>query len=108
MKPVRTSSGLGTVAVEGASMEPTYRDGDWLLVRWGAKESAPTIGGIYLFEREEQPGVLYIKRVQKLHGGLVWCEGDAPTSQDSRKWGWLPLTTIRGKVLFRYWKARTR
>lgn len=108
MKPARTSSGFGAVAIEGESMAPTYRHGDWLLVRWieGLSESALKIGGIYVIEREEQPGVLYIKRLQKTHGKLVWCEGDNPASQDSRSWGWLPHSVICGKVLFRYRRAR--
>ena len=107
MKQARTSSGFGAVAVEGESMAPTYRHGDWLVVRWlqGPSESALKIGGIYVIEREEQPGIRYIKRLQKTHGKLIWVEGDNPTSQDSRAWGWLPLHTVQGKVLFRYRRA---
>ena len=93
---------LGSVIVEGASMEPTYRNGSRLLVRW-AIPNKPTVGKIYCVERDDQPGVIYIKRLQKSHGELHWFEGDNPTSQGSRTWGWLPSHCIRGKVLFRYW-----
>lgn len=95
---------LGTVAVEGASMEPALHHGDWMLVRWSV--GTPSIGALYVVERDDQPGVLYIKRLQKSHGELHWFEGDNPSSQDSRRWGWLPKHCIRGKVLFRYKRAR--
>ena len=106
MKASRTLARWGTVAVAGASMEPTFGDGDWLFVRWFRGSEPLTIGAIYVVEREDQPGVLYVKRLQKMHGELGWFEGDNPTSQDSRHWGWLPRTCVRGKVLFRYRKAR--
>ena len=106
MKASRTLARWGAVAVAGASMEPTYSEGDWLCVSWFREPQALTVGAIYVIEREDQPGVLYIKRLQKEHGGLAWFEGDNPTSQDSRSWGWLPRTCVRGKVLFRYRRAR--
>ena len=102
MKPTRTFGGFGAVAVAGSSMEPTYSDGDWLFVSWTQAPSALKIGKVYVVEREDQPGVLYVKRLQKEHGKLAWFEGDNPASQDSRTWGWLPHDCVRGRVLFRY------
>ena len=38
--------------------------------------------------------------------GTVFCLGDnGATSYDSRYWGPLPLSAVRGKFLFRYWRC---
>ncbi len=99
-------SRFGTVKVAGASMEPTYRDGDWLFVRWF--DSPPSnasgdalLGKVVVVEREERPGIFLIKRLQKTHSGIYWVEGDSLESTDSRTWGWLPAHEIAGRVLFR-------
>jgi len=107
MKVSRTLRRWGSVAVAGASMEPTYGNGDWLFVTWFDSPRQLSIGEIYIVEREDQPGVLYVKRLHKLHDDLAWFEGDNPTSHDSRTWGWLPRTQVRAKVNFRYRKARS-
>lgn len=85
-------------------MEPTLRRGDWLLVAM-TRPSHLLPGKLYVVERDEQPGVLYIKRLQKSHGRLHWFEGDNPASTDSREWGWIEEHCIRGRVLFRYKRA---
>ncbi|MSW47820.1 MAG: S26 family signal peptidase [Actinobacteria bacterium] len=93
------------MAVSGASMAPKYRNGDWLLVRWG--------GGFYVdhivvIERESYPGIFYIKRVKSIKGNEVWVEGDnRQSSEDSHKWGAISPEEIVGKVLFRYRKGKT-
>lgn len=90
-------------------MEPTYRDGDRLLVR--LFREIPTniqLLTVVLIERDERPGIFYIKRIQKSHGGAYWVEGDnrEPDIQDrmsdSRNWGYVPAHEIRGKVIFKY------
>ena len=96
-------SKFGTVRVKGASMSPTYNDGDWLYVIWrqGAPNRAP-LGSVAVIEREERPGIFLVKRVQKFHAGNYWVEGDNSESIDSRTWGWIAPSEIVGRVLFRY------
>jgi len=96
-------SKFGTVRVEGASMTPTYNDGDWLFVVWmqEAPFQAP-LGSVAVIEREERPGIFLVKRVQKFHAGNYWVEGDNSQSTDSRTWGWIAPSEIVGRVLFRY------
>ena len=98
--------GLGTVAVAGESMEPTYSADDWLLVLWGG---AYRNGQVVLIERENQPGVFLIKRVEREVEGKYWVEGDnKDESTDSRQWGAISGQEIVGKVLFRYRRAGSR
>lgn len=102
---------LGTVAVEGASMSPTYQRGDWLLVRRFTPTLSPRVrvGDVVLVERIDQPGPLFIKRVTDIrsdspnrHYPTFWVEGDNKAlSHDSRMWGALDGEEIVGKVLFR-------
>jgi type IV secretory pathway protease TraF len=53
-------------------------------------------------EREERPGIFFVKRLQKSHGGIYWVQGDNDESTDSRTWGWIPAHEVIGVVLFRY------
>ncbi len=110
----------GRVRVQGNSMEPTYKDGDWLLVTWfRAKspgsitkdESAPfvviKIRSAVVVELEAQPGIFFVKRVAKIENGKYWLSSDNPAGTDSRKWGWVEADEIIGKVLFRYYRKRS-
>ena len=98
--------GIGTVAVAGASMAPTFVPGDWLFVVWGGK-SRP--GQVVLVERENQPGVFLIKRLVSADGGKYWVEGDnKQESTDSRHWGAIDPAEIVGSVLFRFRKGGGR
>lgn len=68
---------------------------------------------VVLIERELQPGIHYIKRIQKVHGDGYWVEGDnrdpevATRMSDSRAWGYLSVSEIRGRALFRLKRARS-
>jgi signal peptidase I len=116
------------VTVVGGSMEPTYRDGDRVLVSRGRR---PTVGAVVVLRQAELPGPahpsaatrspLLLKRVTALPGDAVPAEvaaavrdagpgstvptgflvvlGDAPTSVDSRAWGYLPLDQVAGVVV---------
>ena len=110
----------GTVRVQGASMAPTFNDGDWLLVSWlkgnqehpnSSKKSEPHRGvkatNIIVAEREAQPGIFYIKRIAKIDGNRYWLSSDNSEGTDSRTWGWLDRSEIRGKVICRYYRKRT-
>ena len=95
---------LGTVAVDGDSMLPTYHSGDWLVVRW---KSRFVVGDVVVIEREERPGIFLIKRLLGNEAGRCWVEGDSRTSTDSRQWGSLGESEIVGKVLYRIRRARS-
>lgn len=102
----RKKRGLGTVAVEGQSMAPTYSPGDWLLVLWGGVYRK---GHIVLIERENLPGVFLIKRVLREVEGRYWVEGDnVDASTDSRQWGPVSQSEIVASVLFRIRRASSR
>ena len=97
---------LKLVKVEGASMEPTYREGDWLLINFSSKRKLPKAGSVVVIEREEQPGIFYIKRISEVrasigHETTIYALSDNPAGTDSRTWGWLPLSSLIGKVLLR-------
>ena len=88
-------------------MAPTYRSGDWLLALWKIFASAPKIGAILVIERDEQPGILYVKRLTEINSaGELYLSSDNEAGTDSRQWGWLPMRSVRAKVLFRVRKAR--
>jgi signal peptidase I len=99
-----------TVAVAGDSMSPTLLDGDWLVVSWAAPKLKER--KVYVIERADRPGVFVIKRLLEIgsgeSAGKVWVEGDNKASTDSRKWGWISESELRGRVLFRYKKANSK
>lgn len=84
-------------------MSPTFNNGDWLFVHWiNASTQKLQPGVIAVVEREEYPGIFLIKRIQKMHAGQFWVQGDSEITTDSRTWGWLSSNEIIGRVLFRY------
>jgi nickel-type superoxide dismutase maturation protease len=98
-------SRFGTVKVAGASMEPTYKDGAWLFVRWFTNSpeknfSNGLIGKIYVIEKRERPGIFLIKRLKDVKERSYWVEGDNEKSTDSRQWGWINDDELVGQVIF--------
>lgn len=99
------------VAVEGESMMPTLRPGDFLL----AVRSGPIRrGALVVVEHPDRPGYEMVKRVAGVPGASVqgnvmapdefWLVGDnTGASTDSRTLGPFPRDAIKGRVLFRYW-----
>ena len=99
-----------SMIIEGDSMEPTYSAGDWLMGRWAKYKvtglNRIKIGDVVVIERDEQPGIFYVKRigdVRKAGDGApaVYLLSDNPAGTDSRTWGWLPITNVRAKIAFR-------
>jgi signal peptidase I len=104
---------LGRVIVEGTSMQPTYNPQDWLLIRYGffgKKHPFLRLGDVVVIEREQQPGIFYIKRVseiQKMSAGQesYFVRSDNDSGTDSRTWGYLSKDEIVGKVITRIKKS---
>ena len=44
-----------------------------------------------------------VKRVAALDGGALTILGDNPASTDSRTFGPVPASSVRWRVVFRYW-----
>lgn len=93
------SAWLVRVAVTGASMEPTLRDGDRILIR---PTAAVRCGDVVVAELPggRGPGV---KRVCGAVAGGWWLLGDNPgASTDSRHFGAVPAETVLGRMVWRY------
>jgi nickel-type superoxide dismutase maturation protease len=101
------------VAVEGASMAPTLRAGDFLLAVRPPRRPVRR-GALVVVEHPSRPGFEIVKRVEAVGGALragrtilpgeVWVVGDAAeASTDSRSFGPVPEAAIRGVARWRYW-----
>ncbi len=99
-------TGFTRVEIEGHSMEPTLHHGQAIWVRMlkeaPSKERTLALRGrVVLVEREEYPGILLLKRIEKVHGDLIWIEGDnkdasiSKLQHDSRKFGWISRESLR-------------
>jgi nickel-type superoxide dismutase maturation protease len=100
---VRPATLLFRVAVAGRSMEPTFRDGDWLLVRQLGR--APRAGEVVVATDPREPSRLLVKRVRSVARDGVTVQGDhadPAESTDSRQFGPLPGSAILGRPVFRY------
>ena len=99
-----TCAPLMRVAIAERSMEPALQPGDWWLVRrWGPIRP----GAIVVLEQPGRERLLVVKRaIREVEGGW-WVEGDNPAaSTDSRSYGPVPASSIRGVLWLRYGRAR--
>ena len=93
---------LGLAVVRGRSMEPGLRDGDWLLVRYGAQ---PRPGRLALVRLPERP--LSVKRLVFSDAGGWWVERDNPREGvDSWVVGAVPEGDVVAVVVARLWRWR--
>jgi nickel-type superoxide dismutase maturation protease len=82
-------------------MEPTVREGDWLLVR--RLRRRPRVGERVVAADPREPARLLVKRVSAVAGDRISVAGDHPDrSTDSRHFGALPVSAIVGRPLLRY------
>jgi hypothetical protein len=95
-------SGVGRVVVRGRSMEPTLRDGDQLLVRWGGR---PRPGRLVVVRWPGRP--LSVKRAALLADDGWWVERDNSTEGvDSWQAGPVAPPDVVAVVLLRVWPPR--
>ncbi|MGH9184180.1 MAG: nickel-type superoxide dismutase maturation protease [Acidimicrobiales bacterium] len=90
------------VEVAGDSMRPLLQPGDRLVVVRGL---ATRPGDVVAAVDPRAPGRVLLKRVSALREGhRVELVGDRPeTSTDSRHFGPVPLSSVRGRAVWRYW-----
>ena len=93
---------IGRVIVRGRSMRPTLRDGDHLLVLWGAR---PRPGRLVVVRLPDRP--LSVKRAAVLADDGWWVERDNPSEGvDSWQVGAVPPGDVLAVVLLRLWPLR--
>ena len=92
---------LRWVRVTGASMVPSLRHGDVIVVR--RTRRLPPVGAVVVVALPDRP--LAVKRLTRVEpDGRVRVEGDNPFgSADSRDLGALPPAAVRARVLVRLW-----
>jgi nickel-type superoxide dismutase maturation protease len=88
------------------SMEPALRPGDCLLIR-RTRRIRP--GQVVVARHPDRPEMLLVKRAARRADGGWWLESDNPGAGavDSRRFGAVPGSLIEGRVLARYWRARS-
>jgi signal peptidase I len=103
------------VEILGSSMEPTLSDGECAI----AMRSGLRVRSIVVVEHPQRPGFELVKRIVAAPGDAVdgrrlgadewWVEGDrSDASTDSRTFGPVSRTAIRGTVVIPYapWRRR--
>lgn len=93
------------MVVRGRSMLPGLRDGDRLLVRWGAPVRPGAIAVVRLPPGPHgNPRPLSVKRVVQAEPGGWWVERDNPAEGvDSWQVGPIPDDGVLARVLCRIW-----
>ena len=88
------------------SMEPALLPGDCLLIR-RTRRIRP--GQVVVARHPDRPEMLLVKRAARRADGGWWLESDNPEAGavDSRRFGAVPGPLIEGRVLVRYWRARS-
>jgi SOS-response transcriptional repressor LexA len=85
-------------------MEPTLRDGDHLLVRWGGR---PAAGRLVVVRWPGRP--TSVKRAVLRDAEGWWVERDNPADGvDSWQAGPVPETDVLGTVVARLWPVKRR
>lgn len=98
---------FGIVKVDGASMYPTYKDGEYVLMKITDEVEVGDVIILHVNYEYEMESEYIIKRVAEIAADeSVYVLGDnTENSFDSRHCGYFPKEVIRGKVLFGREKA---
>ena len=90
-------------------MEPTYVDGDRLLVGYGVRPRIGRAHVIHLPDGPDGPRPIAVKRITRAVGDGWWVERDNPAEGvDSWLVGEIPPTDVLGVVLLKCGRARPR
>jgi hypothetical protein len=100
----------GLVVVRGRSMQPTLRDGDLLLVGWGAPPQPGRVGVVRLpDDAAGRPRPASVKRLVRRADDGWWVERDSPAEGvDSWQVGAVPEADVLAVVLARIWPRPAR
>jgi nickel-type superoxide dismutase maturation protease len=91
---------ISRVVVAGSSMAPTLLPGDRLLVR-RTRRVRP--GDLVVVPDPRAPDRVVVKRAAAVGGETVTVAGDNPgASTDSRTFGPVPRSSVRGRAVYRY------
>jgi nickel-type superoxide dismutase maturation protease len=104
------------VRIDGASMLPTLFPDDWALI---VTPRSYRRGDVVVVEHPGRPGYEMVKRVIGSPGDVMgdrtlaadewWVEGDRPdASTDSRHFGPVSTTELKGRVAVIYWPKERR
>ncbi|MFJ6212960.1 nickel-type superoxide dismutase maturation protease [Streptomyces sp. NPDC092296] len=95
----RGQAPLGVVDVAGPSMLPALRNGDQVLVRYGARLRP---GAVVVARHPLRQNLLVVKRaVERRQGGWWLLSDNAFVEGDSRDFGAVPDELVLGRVLLR-------
>lgn len=95
LKPLTDIKNLRFIHGYGDSMDPTFSDGDILLVDSGVQD--PDIDGVYVLEANDR---VYIKRVRQRLDGKYEISSDNPTVKTVDVLDGSHTVTVRGRVVW--------
>lgn len=103
-------SAIGRVEVVGDSMRPTLEPGDRLLVRRTGRRAGDLLpGDLVAVADPRQPGRVVVKRLVAVGPAGLEVHGDnTAASTDSRTYGPVSPTAVRGRAVYRYHPAPRR
>ncbi|MFP5316777.1 MAG: nickel-type superoxide dismutase maturation protease [Acidimicrobiia bacterium] len=91
---------LRRLEVTGPSMRPTLEEGDRVLV---VRDGRARPGDLVVVPDPRNAGRLVVKRVVVASAGGLTVRGDNPSaSTDSRDFGPVAASSVRGRVVYRY------
>ncbi len=100
---------VGIAEVRGRSMQPTYVDGDRLLVGYGLRPIAGRVHVVRLPDGPDGPRPIAVKRLTRLGADGWWAQRDNPLEGvDSRSVGAIPASDVVARVLLRLPRKRRR
>lgn len=93
---------VGIAEVRGRSMQPTYVDGDRLLVGYGLRPIVGRTHVVRLPDGPDGPRPIAVKRLIRRAGDGWWAQRDNPLEGvDSRTVGAIAATDVLARVLLR-------
>ena len=86
--------------VKEQSMEPSCREGDFVLVnRMSYLFSRPKVGHIVVLRDPRDSSQHIVKRITVIKDSFIWVEGDnKEKSTDSRNFGWVNVKALLGQA----------